>query len=268
MSEYQCYEFLAIDAPLSAKQQGELRAISTRAEISSTRFWNEYQWGDLKADPKALLLKYFDAHAYAANWGSRVVMFRVPATSIDRTRLKPYFSGFGATLKSTGKHLILEFWADEEEPDFDDSALGSALSEFTPIRQQLLQGDLRAAYLGWLAGVDRGADDTAKEPAVPPGLDNLDGPLHALAELLGVDDSLIAAAAEASPRQTFDVKAARHWLSELPAATKDRLLLRAMQHPSHSVGAELLSDFRSAEGPPPRRPRTVAQLRDRAAALA
>ena len=32
MSEYQCYEFLAIDAPLSSKQQQELRDISTRAE--------------------------------------------------------------------------------------------------------------------------------------------------------------------------------------------------------------------------------------------
>ena len=37
MSEYQCYEFLAIDKPLTLKQQRELRAISTRAEISSTR---------------------------------------------------------------------------------------------------------------------------------------------------------------------------------------------------------------------------------------
>ncbi len=268
MSEYQCYEFLAIDAPLSAKQQGNLRAISTRAEITSTRFWNEYQWGGLKADPKALLVKYFDAHAYAANWGSRVLMLRVPASGIDRPRLKPYFSGFGARMENAGKHVVFEFWADEEEPDFDDSPLGSGLSEFIPLRQQLLQGDLRAAYLGWLAGVDRGADDAAREPSVPPGLDSLDGPLRALADLLGIDDSLISAAAEASPRQTFNMKAARHWLSEQSAATKDRLLLRAMQNPSHSVGAELLSDFRKAEGPPPRRPRTVAQLRDRAAALA
>jgi hypothetical protein len=28
-----------------------LRGISTRADISPTRFWNEYQWGDLKTDP-------------------------------------------------------------------------------------------------------------------------------------------------------------------------------------------------------------------------
>ena len=38
MSEYQCYEFVALDRPLTAKQMAELRAISTRAEISPTRF--------------------------------------------------------------------------------------------------------------------------------------------------------------------------------------------------------------------------------------
>ena len=38
MSEYQCYEFVALERPLTAKQMAELRAISTRAEISPTRF--------------------------------------------------------------------------------------------------------------------------------------------------------------------------------------------------------------------------------------
>ena len=50
MSEYQYYEFLALDRPLTDKQRAELRSISTRAEITATRFVNEYQWGDLKGD--------------------------------------------------------------------------------------------------------------------------------------------------------------------------------------------------------------------------
>ena len=45
MSEYQCYEFLALDRALTAEQLAELRAISSRAKISARRFWNEYQWG-------------------------------------------------------------------------------------------------------------------------------------------------------------------------------------------------------------------------------
>ena len=70
MSEYQCYEFVALDRSLTPKQLAELRAISTRAEISPTRFWNEYQWGDLKADPAKLMARYFDAHLYCASASS------------------------------------------------------------------------------------------------------------------------------------------------------------------------------------------------------
>ena len=268
MSEYQCYEFLAIDRPLSPKQQGELRDISTRAEISSTRFWNEYQWGDLKADPGKLLLKYFDVHHYFANWGSRVLMVRLPAAQVDLAKLKPYFSGHGAKVSKAGKYLVTEFWANDDEPRDEEPSDGGQFAELVPVRGQLLQGDLRAAYLGWLAGVDRGADDDDIEPPVPAGLATLDGPLQALAELLGLDESLLAAAAEASAGPTFDLKSARAWLKEQPASTKERLLLRAMEDPSFSVGGELLSDFRATDTPSRSLRRTVAQLRERAAALA
>jgi hypothetical protein len=44
MSEYQYYEFLALDKPLTTEQREELRRLSTRAEISATRFSNEYHW--------------------------------------------------------------------------------------------------------------------------------------------------------------------------------------------------------------------------------
>jgi hypothetical protein len=63
VSEYQCYEFVALDRPLTLAEMAELRTISTRADIAPTRFWNEYQWGDLKADPKRLLARYFDRKA-------------------------------------------------------------------------------------------------------------------------------------------------------------------------------------------------------------
>ena len=63
MSEYQYYQFQAIDRPLTDRQMRELRAISTRAEITPTSFVNEYQWGNLKASPLNFMKKYFDAPA-------------------------------------------------------------------------------------------------------------------------------------------------------------------------------------------------------------
>ncbi len=66
MSEYQYYEFRAIDRPLTKREMGELRALSTRAAITSTSFVNTYEWGDFKGDPDALMTRYFDAFVYGS----------------------------------------------------------------------------------------------------------------------------------------------------------------------------------------------------------
>lgn len=70
MSEYQYYEFVAIDKPLTAAQMAELRSRSSRAVITPTSFVNEYHWGNLKGDPLDWMRRYFDAHIYVANWCS------------------------------------------------------------------------------------------------------------------------------------------------------------------------------------------------------
>lgn len=51
MSENQYHEFVAIDEPLTPKQMTELRARSSRANITPTSFVNDYQWGNLKGYP-------------------------------------------------------------------------------------------------------------------------------------------------------------------------------------------------------------------------
>ena len=79
VGEYQYYEFLAVDRPLKADQLDALRALSTRAEITSTTFVNTYHWGDFRGDPRALMEGYFDAFLYTANWGTRRLMVRLPA---------------------------------------------------------------------------------------------------------------------------------------------------------------------------------------------
>ena len=55
MSEYQYYEFLAVDRPLTDEDQQDLRAISSRARITRNSFTNHYRWGDLKAIPRLCL---------------------------------------------------------------------------------------------------------------------------------------------------------------------------------------------------------------------
>jgi len=50
MSEYQYYEFKAVDKPLTEKDMQALRNLSTRARITPTSFVNEYNWGDFKGN--------------------------------------------------------------------------------------------------------------------------------------------------------------------------------------------------------------------------
>jgi hypothetical protein len=59
MSEYQYYEFKAVDKPLTEKDMQALRDLSTRAQITPTSFVNEYHWGNFKGDPLKLVERYF-----------------------------------------------------------------------------------------------------------------------------------------------------------------------------------------------------------------
>ena len=79
MSEYQYYEFQAIERPLSERQMLELRAYSTRAHITSTSFVNDYSFGSFKGNADAWMEKYFDSFIYLANWGTRILKLRLPS---------------------------------------------------------------------------------------------------------------------------------------------------------------------------------------------
>jgi len=84
MSEYQYYEFLAIDRPLTAEEMAALRALSTRAHITPVSFTNEYQWGNFKGNPDDLMRRFFDAHVYVANWMTAIFMVRLPIETIPK----------------------------------------------------------------------------------------------------------------------------------------------------------------------------------------
>ena len=149
MSEYQYYDFKAIDHALTKTEMAALRAISTRAAITTTSFKNHYEWGDLKADPLKLLEKYFDAFVYVANWGTREFHLRLPQELVDVKHLKSILPGKAASVRSAGQFVIVSFESEvESDDDWDDGTgwMGSLVS----LRSDLLRGDLRCVYLGWL----------------------------------------------------------------------------------------------------------------------
>jgi hypothetical protein len=90
MSEYQYYEFRAIDRPLNQDDMAALRKISSRAEITATSLTNTYHFGDFKGNVQALMDRYFDAFVYVANWGTRRLIFRIPRSLLDPKIVEAY----------------------------------------------------------------------------------------------------------------------------------------------------------------------------------
>src|SRR5580704_2272236 len=206
MSEYQYYEFLALDRPLTDKQRAELRSISTRAEITATRFVNEYQWGDLKGDPRKMLERYFDAFLYLANWGTRRLMFRLPRGALGSKTAERYCYTDTASLIETGSHLIFSLYVDRDPDDYWEEP-GGELAAMVQARSELAAGDLRLLYLAWLLALQSDeVDDEDTEPPVPAGLGNLSASLQAIVDFLEIDEDLIAVAAALSPSMSPSIQ--------------------------------------------------------------
>ena len=234
MSEYQYYEFLAVDRPLDDDEQAEVRSLSTRARITATSFVNEYHWGDFKGVPRRLMERYYDAHLYVANWGTHRLMFRLPCDLLDPDVVEDYCVGDQVSARVTGEFIVLEFTSEDHAGEFDfDYDAEALLSALVGVRAELAAGDLRPLYLAWLAAYgawerdedvfDRDADD-ALEPPVPPGLGALTAAQRALADFLRLDDDLLAIAAATSPplEETADdpMTSPRGWLAcRLPKRT-------------------------------------------------
>ncbi|MBK4737067.1 hypothetical protein [Noviherbaspirillum pedocola] len=233
MSEYQYYEFITIDHSLSREQMRELRERSTRAKITSTSFINSYEWGGLKADPMVWMQRYFDALVYTANWCTCELKLRLPRDLIAESALQRYAAGDALQFNVAGDSLIVSWLLSESENHerFNIETGGGWMGRLAALRNELLRGDRRALYLGWLAGVSAGmVDDHALEPELPPGLASLTTAQQALIGFLEIDPEWIAAAAV--PRQddyACDFDAIESWVAGLSRKERDPLIALLVQ---------------------------------------
>lgn len=218
MSYHETYEFVALDRPLTARKMRALRAISTRAIITPTRFYNSYDWGTLKGDPHDMLRRYFDVFAWAGGYGDRWGLVRLPIKCVDVQHWHKYVTRqrarqFSRSVSfSTHQHhvvLTLSPQFDESSDDLFDE--GNWIVSLVALRAELMAGDMRPLYLAWLLTVQQGeVPASAPVPVRPPGLTKLTGTLHAFAEYLGVMPALLKVAMSAKVTQ---LRTARQLLS-------------------------------------------------------
>ncbi len=196
MSEYQYFEFQAVDRPLSKKEMAELRSYSTRARITPTSFVNDYSWGDFKGNSDVWIDKYFDVFLYFANWGTRILKLRLPDSQLSAKTARLYAVGERAAVRVKNGNVILSFHSENEDVEDSVEAEG-LLASIISVRSEVVRGDLRALFLGWLLCAQSGElEPVDLSPPVPPGLTKLSGSLTSLAEFLRIDRTLIRVAAE------------------------------------------------------------------------
>ncbi len=252
MSEYQRYEFMTIDRPLTREQLDAVNALSSHIEASSTHALIEYHWGDFKHDPIKVLHEFFDAFLYWANWGAPELAFRFPHGILPVDLIDDYDLDEFVTFTKYPHYDILDIhFGEMEGPDeWIDYELGSLIA----IRDELMEGDLRALYIVWLAsrlmieGYDEEEDEEDEEdeeeeeedeeeqeeedeeisvPPVPPGFGTLTAAQQALAELLQVPQELLVATgrhSNAAVSSTGDDFAA--WVKLLPLDRRNEYLVR------------------------------------------
>ncbi len=248
MSEYQRYEFMTSDRPLTRVQLDAVNALSSHIEASSTHALIEYHWGDFKHNPIKVLHAFFDGFLYWANWGAPELALRFPHGILPADLIDSYDLDDFVTFTRHADYDILDIhFGEMEGPDeWVDYELGSLIA----IREELMDGDLRALYIVWLAGqrmmgsYDEEEDYEVSVPPVPPAFGTLTAAQQALAELLQVPQELLVGAAHHSkavvPSADDDV-AARVKL--LPPDRRDDYLIR-LAHNEPGLSRLLVRELR------------------------
>ncbi len=96
MSEYQYYEFRAVERPLTIPEQKAVARLSSRVDPHPTRAVFVYNYTDFPGGAVNVLTAYYDALFYITNWGSVQLAFRFPKALVadDELRLGVKFQRF------------------------------------------------------------------------------------------------------------------------------------------------------------------------------
>lgn len=236
MSEYQYYEFLALDQSLTAKEKAYVESLSSRVQLTSNQAIFVYNYGDFRGNPQEVLTKCFDIMLYMANWGSRQLMFRFPKSLINVAALEAYSLEDVITVSTTRDYVILDIDViDEDISGWIDTGEG-LLSGMVSLRESILQGDYRCLYLAWLKAATIYVDPDEKdllEPPIPNNLDSLSGSLGAFVDFFAIDEDLITAAATASNFAEEESESLEDLIRDLSEREKNDFLIRLFKGETH-----------------------------------
>lgn len=151
-----------------------------------------------------------------------IFMVRLPIEALSQETAKAAALPYLLDIKPTKTHWSIT-WSLEESENYDRFGMEDGrgwMARLAPVRDELLRGDLRSLYIGWLPAVaGEMMDDDETEPLCVTGLGNLTVAQQALAEFLEVDPDLLAGAGMGSPAaQETEVSRRKmiKWINALP----------------------------------------------------
>jgi hypothetical protein len=206
MSEYQYYEFQALDHPLTHEAQEEIQSLSSRVQLTATSASFVYNYSDFPGNSYNLLAKYFDAMLYITNWGTRQLMFRFPANAIPDDVISVYQYTDSMDWSTVDEYIILNIEFNPEDGGDGEWVEGQGtLPGMVQIRNDILRGDCRSLYLAWLKFAHYELDvleedEDLTEPPVPPNLQSLSSALRNFIDFFEIDLDWVAVAAQISSK--------------------------------------------------------------------
>lgn len=208
MSDYQYYEFRALDKALTESEQSSIASLSSRAQVTPNSASFVYNYGDFRADPRQLLTEHFDALFYVSTYGSTRLAFRYPRELIDLRAIDQYCDEEQVTITEIGKFAIVDIDLHEEEAYHDWLEGEDWLPSLVRLRDNLLNEDYRVLYLAWLkynSDCSYSSDRQIKEPELPAGLNELTPALNDFIKIFDVNKDLVKFAARMSEKMTPSV---------------------------------------------------------------
>ena len=232
MSEYQYYEFQAIERSLTKAEQQEISRLSSRVRLTSRKAIFSYSYGNFPANEEQILAEYFDALFYMANWGTVQLMFKFPISLVNPHEIEQYIYSDVINIKKTKNYLILNIEINDEERCEWIEEDSNYLDDLINLRTQILKRDYRVLYLAWLKAIELDEETLikSKEPPLPDGLKELSESHKIFIELFEVNKYLIEVASINSPQiNPIQDNILEKNIMRLSNAEKDDFLLRLLK---------------------------------------
>ena len=239
MSEYQHYEFRAIDRPLTINEQQAVASLSSRVDPHPRKAIFIYSYSDFPSNEVDIVAKYYDAMFYLANWGTKQLIFRFPSELIDIDEIGRFYVDACVTCQQCDEYVVVNIFYEADEPSdewFEDIDI---LDLLIPLREDILRGDYRSLYLAWLATTkyERRNGEIEEEPDAPAGLKNLSPALEAFVDVFEVDRTDLKMAQSGSPDIVeMSEKALQETIDAMPSKEKVRWLIRLAKGEESNLG--------------------------------